>query len=79
MNNYVVVGKKCTYGKKCKFFHPESSRSVVETMKENSDRRYRTSVEAVALANEFINNPATTNVTSKSSTVDCHTTQHVAR
>ncbi|CAK8685854.1 unnamed protein product [Clavelina lepadiformis] len=61
-------GKKCTYGKKCKFFHPESSRSVVETMKENSDRRYRTSVEAVALANEFINNPATTNVTSKSST-----------
>ena len=53
-NTFLCLGKKCTYGKKCKFFHPECARPVSERMKENSERRLRASNESIELAVELM-------------------------
>jgi len=53
-----VTGKRCTYGKKCKYFHPEcssSQKSVTEQIKEKSEKRVKqTSTEALELAKDLL-------------------------
>jgi len=48
------AGKKCTYGKKCKFFHPECTRPVSERMKEELEKRIKASSKSVELALQLI-------------------------
>lgn len=49
----MFTGKKCTFGKKCKYFHPECSRPVSERMKEKSEKRLKASSESIELAFEL--------------------------
>ena len=69
---YITVGKKCTYGKKCKFFHPErlfSHMSITDRLKENDkERRKQPSREAKSLAIELVESESKHGV----STSSCH-------
>ena len=50
-----LTGRKCTFGKKCKYFHPESStayKSVTDRLKEKSEKNKEPSNMAKSLANE---------------------------
>ena len=45
------VGRKCTYGKKCKYFHPECPRTISEKLvgkKSDNGRKKSKQVEAIA-------------------------------
>jgi len=50
-------GRKCTFGKKCKYFHPECSmsyKSVTDRLKEKSERNKEPSNMAKSLAKEIV-------------------------
>ena len=54
---YVIIflGKKCTYGKKCKYFHPECPRPASESIVgKKTDNNRKTSKFSLALAADLI-------------------------
>lgn len=54
----MISGKRCTFGKKCKYFHAEcsaSQRSVSEQLKDGTKKRMQPSSAAKSLATEVMN------------------------